>query len=204
MRLRFTLVLFLGFLWAAQAGAEGNNGMYVELSAGPTFATDSDLSANGQSGKFTYDDAGFNVGGAAGMHFLDIARAEVGLDYRQAEIDRLRQFGGSVPVSGDVGLFTAMANGYVDLPINLPVTPYIGAGIGVGVVLADFRVNGTHVDDEDTQFAYNFMAGIVYHIQESLALKAGYRYVGTTDADIQGVDTEIGIHELVMGARYEF
>jgi opacity protein-like surface antigen len=199
--LRITLVPLLVLLWVTQAGAEGND-MYVELQAGPTFPEDSDLSQGGQSGELTYD-TGFNVGGAAGIRFLDVGRAEVALSYRQADTDRLKQFG-STPVSGDVGLFTSMANGYIDIPINLPVTPYVGGGIGVGVVMADFRANGNKVDDDDTQFAYNLMGGLIYQLQEDVAVRVGYRYLATTDAEIQGVDTEVHLHEMVFGVRYEF
>lgn len=181
------------------AGPAGAQEPYVALEIGPSFFADSELSSGGLSADLEFD-PGFAVGGAIGARIADISRAELRLSYRRADTDEI----GPVSVSGDVGILSAMANGYVDLPVNLPVQPYVGIGIGVGVLFADFRANSVNVDDEDAEFAYNVMAGVAYELTESVVLDAGYRYFATTDADIQGVDAEIDIHELLFGVRYEF
>lgn len=200
MCLRIALVLALALLHAAVARADG---AYLALEVGPAFFPDSDLSRGSASGDLSYD-PGFHVGGAIGVRALDVVRGELGLSYRRADTDQLEEGGSSDGVSGDVGIFASMANGYLDCAfLDLPVTPYVGAGLGVGVVLADFEVGGTRVEDADTQFAYNVMGGVSYDAN-GVVFSAGYRYFATTDADIEGVDTEIDVHEVTFGVRYEY
>lgn len=200
MHLRIALVLAVAALHAAAARADGP---YLALEVGPVFLPDSDLSRGSASGELRYD-PGFHVGGAFGVRTLDVVRGELSLGYRRADTDELEEDGTSDEVSGDVGVFAPMANGYLDMAfLGLPVTPYVGAGLGVGVVLADFEVDGVRVEDEDTQFAWNAMGGLSYDAG-GVVFSAGYRYFATTDADIQGVDTEIDVHEATLGVRYEY
>lgn len=203
MTFRFAPVLGILFVIGSVSllpGSAEADGAYLELQVGPSFFADSDLS-NGGTAELSFD-TGFNVGGAAGARFMDIVRAELGLHYRNADTDEIRvPLLGSGSVSGDVGVFTAMANGYLDLDFwDVPVVPYVGAGIGAGVVFADFA----GVDDEDSVFAYNVMGGVAYELTDHWVGRAGYRYLGTTDPKIQGVEAEVDIHELVFGLRYEF
>ena len=73
--------------------------------------------------------------------------SEIALDYRTNDID-------DSTVSGDVSALAGMVNGYFQLPIDFPVKPYIGAGIGVANVSAEAKAFGTKfVDDDDTVYA---------------------------------------------------
>lgn len=189
-------VVSVGVFGAAPAGAQ----MYVGLEAGPAFYMDSELSP-GPGPDLEYE-TGFNVGGVLGAHFLDIARGELAVSYRLADTDDA----GPLPVSGDLGVLGVMGNAYLDLELgdDVPVTPYLGFGIGLGAAFADFRAGSTNVEDEDVVFAYNVLAGVGFDVTEEVVLQVGYRYFATTDPEIQGVDVELDIHELVFGARYEF
>jgi opacity protein-like surface antigen len=188
MTLRTASILLVA-LFAVPAAAEGP---YVELEVGPSFFSDSDLS--GTSTDLEYD-TGFVVGGAAGYRFIEQARAELAVSYRQSDTDN---------ASGEVGLLGVMANGFFDIDLDLLVTPYVGAGVGLGAVFTDFRAGSTRVEDEDTEFAYNIMGGAAFDLTEELVLDAGYRYFGMTEARIQGVDVEFDVHEIVFSLRYEF
>ena len=197
--LRAGLVFSCACLFAAAAAADGP---YVELRGGPSFFADSDRD---RPGDLVYEDAGFNVGGAVGGRFADVARGEFAIHYSRSDTDELDVTGPNPPVSGDMGVFSAMGNAYLDADFwDLPVVPYVGFGIGLGIVLADFRVGPTHVDDEEAVFAYNAMAGVSFEVSENWVASTGYRYLGTTDANIRGVDVEMDLHEWVFGVRYEF
>ena len=119
---------------------------------------------------------------------------------------------GELNADGDLSTTYLFANAYRDFDIeNLPVTPYIGAGIGVGFVEVDYNLGGESlVDDDDTLFAYQVMAGASYDVNEQVALfgEAGYR--GTTDVEIDtdlvpgSIDIENRGAIAEIGLRYSF
>ncbi len=208
------LVITALLLAAVSAGTAAADGFYVELDVGASFIADADLSGSGLNGT-AHLDPGFNVGGAAGYRFLDRFRAEVSLDYRRAEVDKVKGGGVTLAGAGDAGVFSAMANGYFDIDLGWAVQPYVGAGIGIGVVDidSDSSANILIVDDTSTEFAWNVMAGLSYPITEKVILSGGYRYFSTTDATLRAtlvgvgsanLKAEIGVHEMVFGVRYEF
>ena len=111
--------------------------MYVEVSPGLSMISDSDTSG----GFFAFPDIeydrGFTIGGALGYQIQDQVRAEASLSYRTADVD---QVGGiSAGASGDVNVTSLMANVYYDFDLGLPVTPYLGAGLGLARVDLDDR-----------------------------------------------------------------
>ncbi|MEM9234986.1 MAG: outer membrane beta-barrel protein, partial [Pseudomonadota bacterium] len=90
---------------------------------------------------------------------------------------------------------------------NSPITPYIGAGIGVGFVDVDYSPSGVGIiSDDDTRFAYQAMAGASYAMTEQTALFGEVSYRGTTDVEVttvlfpgeldienRGVTAEVGV-----------
>ena len=212
MRLRFlsTLALVLLCPWSALA----QDGFYAELAPGVSFVGDTDLSGGGLSATAELD-PGFVIGGAIGYELSDSLRTELNVSYREQDFDKLDGGGlGSLDGVGDIGTTTIMANGIYDIEVDFPITPYIGAGIGLAVVEVDSDESGCAVciDDSDVQFAWNLMVGGSTSVTESITLSAGYRYTGVTAPELQdefaGVDIEsddpLDIHEIVFGLRYSF
>ena len=119
---------------------------------------------------------------------------------------------GNLDASGDISTTYLFANAYRDFEFeNLPVTPYVGAGIGIGFVEVDYNLGGESlVDDDDTLFAYQVMAGASYDVNEQVALfgEAGYR--GTTDIEVEtdlvpgSIDIENRGAIAEIGLRYSF
>jgi opacity protein-like surface antigen len=185
-------------------------GPYVSGQVGATSVLDADNTAFGDTIETSYD-LGFNVGAAGGYDF-GLLRVEGEITYRQNDVDELGVPGtGSVGGDGDISAFSLMANGFWDIETGSPVTPYLGAGIGVALVsMNDVGALGlTLADDDDTVFAYQFAAGVAFDLNPSMALDLGYRFFATTDpefTDPDGVkfDSEYMSHNLSLGLRYTF
>jgi opacity protein-like surface antigen len=162
--------------------------------------------------------AGFGIGYRFGPNF----RADVTFDHRL----NARFRGAAVTPAGpllDRGLFQStalMANGYLELGTFMDVTPYLGAGVGLGRnVLSDHsRVSANPATGEtwtrvtggaEYSFAWALMAGVGYQLSSAFTLDLGYRYVSLGDVktrrDGAGVDVAaIGAHEMRVGIRYAF
>lgn len=186
-----TAVLISCFAVSAIAAA----GPYVSGNLGITMPTDSDVS--GGNGELTYD-AGFAIGAALGYSFGD-ARLEAEAGYKIADMDKGL---GLTGIDGDLRVHSLMGNGYIDLKISPTVKPYLMAGIGMANIALDS--NDLHVDDDDTVFAYQAGAGFGYALNNKVTLDFSYRYMGTTDAEIDGEDVEYGSHNFLAGIRVQF
>ena len=97
-----------------------------------------------------------------------------------------------------------MANAYFDYLTCTPWTPYVGAGIGLAHLKADFGEDGKSVNN----LAWQVMGGIAYDVTANWTLDAGYRY-----ADLGRIRKNDGYsvtkvtardHEIMFGARYNF
>lgn len=126
----------------AQTGS-GETGAYWSLGAGIT----------GDS-EFDYDFPGGNVEGDAkagvalsavyGIHVSPNLRTEIGVSWSKAEIDIVRRFGGPQILiyedPGDIVSYMLDASVYWDFATSGPVRPYVGAGIGLGMIDVNDRV----------------------------------------------------------------
>ena len=157
-------------------------------------------------------DAGLALG-----YRTSLFRLEAAGDYRQAEVSKFEALGASSSDgNGNAGLLTLMANLYFDIPLGLPVTPYVGGGVGLGVVIVDESdaTSPVIIDDHGFAFAYNAMGGVSITLSEPLQVLVGYRFVGTSRVELSGVaegigqasnfKTEIQAHELMVGMRWNF
>jgi len=239
------LALGLPTTATAADGDEPEIGFYVQYNGGVTWVPGQNLTASDSTGtKFlpgpggtTIDtgqrfdgsyrsDPGFHVGGAIGTRFFSDFRAEVEYIYRENSNKEVGIQAGSTDGQGHVGVMTAMVNAYYDLNIvDLPVVPYVG--VGVGYARLDINVKNdaevpesTKVSDSDSAFAYSFMAGGSYKINDMIDLVMGYRYLRLTDMDVKASlsnrnvspterrsrrrDTEYDAHEGTFGVRLNF
>ncbi|MCQ2734929.1 MAG: porin family protein [Alphaproteobacteria bacterium] len=102
-----------------------------------------------------------------------------------------------------------MANAYFDYLTCTPWTPYVGAGLGVSYLKADFG----EIAKSTYNLAWQVMGGITYDINSHWTLDLGYRYAdlgrvrkavsyGDDFREVAKVDARD--HEIMFGARYEF
>lgn len=202
-----SVFMVFGFM-ATTAYAQGP---YLSVGVGATWLDDADNSFNAFPLTFKSEyDTGFNVGAAGGYDF-GMARAEFEIAYRQNDVDKIKALGLSFNGGGDVSALSFMANGYFDIHNQSPLTPYLGAGLGLARVSAnDVTADGDKiVDDSDVVFAYQLAAGVGWKFLPNLTLDLGYRYFATADPEFSDVDgdkfeSEYNSHNLSVGLRIAF
>ena len=76
-----------------------------------------------------------------------------------------------------------MANAFVDLALAARVIPYLGVGLGVGVVSVSSDDDATvlAVVDTSVEFAWSIMVGATPRITERFSLNLGFRDLATTN-----------------------
>ena len=195
--------------------AVAQTGPYGELRGGIVFLNDADLDDDGGFDDEISFDTGFLIAGAAGYAHESGFRGELELGYRKNNNDELDfEFIGSFDAKGDTSAFTTMVNGYYDIDFGVPkFRPYVGFGIGLAVIDTEVRAAGIKlVDDSDTVFAYQALAGMAYHFTPNVAATLGYAFLATTDpkfkiepgAGTGSVDAEYASHNVMAGIRYTF
>ena len=155
------------------------------------------------------------MGGALGMPFLEFFRAEIALNYRESDLDEMYVVPGSKGGKGEISLFSALLNGYVDFDFDLAVVPYLGVGIGYGRMKLRGQNSGADlkIRDKDSVFVWNVMLGATLPFSDTVDFTAEYRYLATDDPDFKSTstisgnsryDSEYDAHELVFGMRVKF
>lgn len=207
--------LAVGFAGTAQA--QSGSGIYTGLMGGYNILQDGDTSGGTINGSANYD-GGFGVLGAVGYDYGRFnwgnLRTEIELGYRRNGADSVSGSASGVgtgSASGDASAISLMLNGLWDMPVNFPVRPYIGAGIGGARVDFDNikTSTGTFLKDSDYQFAYQGIAGLGWEITNNWRANLDYRYFATLDPGVKhgsgtGVDTEYQNHTIMLGFAYKF
>lgn len=197
-------------------------GPYLNLFVGVTVPEDRHADSFDEGG--FYDDRvefdpGINVGGSGGFDF-GYVRLEAELAYKEGDISSVYDSTRNVSygdLHGSLGAFSVMANCFVDLHNNTPVTPYFGGGIGFATLYLD-DTRGTdkssgledflYDSDDDTVFAYQVGAGLEIAINRFFSLDLGYRYFATDEGDfeggIAGTRMKFESHNGTVGFRYKF
>jgi opacity protein-like surface antigen len=212
--LRITLAaVLLAVLLPDQARAADVEppGAYVETRIGLFKPEDSNSTYFGNKTELTFD-PGWAVEVATGYHINDFIRAELALAWRQTEVDDLEYLGSTLELDEDyIGLFTAMANGYIELPLILGVRPFIGGGAGFAYFDVDLQTVApiVAVDSGDFTFAWQGIVGLAFHITPQVAFTGTYTYLGTSDTeddnDLDGLKIkDYRTHTLMAGLRYYF
>lgn len=211
----FALALFLPSVAAAQNWYDG---IYVEGRGGASFLTDSDTEFFGADAEAGFD-TGWLIDGAVGYAHDSGLRGEIALGYRENDTDELDvELVGKLDLDGEVTAFSAMFNGYYDFHLDkfgaegaiTKLTPFIGAGIGAAVIGADAKIAGARiVDDSDTVFAFQAIAGLSYGFTPNLAATLTYAYFTTSDPKFEDelggeFEAEYASHNVMAGLRYSF
>ena len=126
------------------------------------------------------------------------------------------------PIHSSVKSTTLMFNGYKDLGSYGPVTPYVGAGVGIAYnkmgetyFTGNPNLTNTIQGDSRLSLAWALMAGVGYKMNERATLDLGYRYMDYGKAQSGQIDNlgfvnpivrihDITAHEVKVGVRYQF
>jgi opacity protein-like surface antigen len=170
-------------------------------------------------------DPSIYLGGTGGYDFGWI-RAEGEVSYRNGAISTVNsQTVNGLPnniqytnISGSLGVVAVMANAFVDLHNNSPVTPYIGGGIGFAALHLD-DISGTptngggwvalYPSDNASVFAYQIGGGVEIALNKRYSLDVGYRYFGTSTAKFDSnsfatTQLKFESHNGLVGFRMKF
>lgn len=143
-------------------------------------------------GPGTKTEVAFNTGGNASL-FAGYTWEEWSLEleggFRHNSIDTVKTVAADTDSFniGDHGrVWSIMANGYYDFPLENCFSLYVGAGVGVGFysleidAFTDDGVAVSKVDDKSTEFAWQATGGASYELSDQVSLFAGYRFFATT------------------------
>jgi OmpA-OmpF porin, OOP family len=183
------------------------DGPYVEGRFGISLPRDSELDSATTSQDVDLDH-GFVGNVAVGHGYGNGFRTELELGFRENDVDSIS---GGGAASGDVSSWSAMVNALYDFNASGKLQPYVGVGAGVARldVSGASPSAGTTIDDADTTFAWQGMAGVAYAVSERVKLTLGYRYFAVPDASINNsagtsFDSDYASHDILFGLRYSF
>lgn len=112
---------------------------------------------------------------------------------------------------GDFSSDYLFVNAYYDFDVSWTLKPYLGAGIGNAWVDVEYNPSGVGIiDDDDSVFAYQVMAGLNYWCSEQLSFFGGLRWRQTDDIEVRAdllpadfdIENESWLAEI--GARWTF
>ncbi|WP_093298191.1 OmpA family protein [Sphingomonas sp. NFR04] len=171
--------------------------------------------------------AGWDVGGTIGYDFGPF-RAEAEVSYRRVSGDSIRTAVG-VPIvtgAGTAATFPAgsyentgsktsalsfMVNGLLDFGDDNGLQGFVGGGAGVSRVKNNLFVSGnaSTLDDSDTVFAWQALAGVRAPINKNVDVSLKYRFFNAPDVkliDIGGNQWKgrFRSHSLLVGLTYNF
>lgn len=178
------------------------DGPYLGINAGVTSTVDSDISSGGVTvdNVFSFD-SGYAVGAALGSK-IGMGRIEAELGYKSADLDKASAFGYSATASDGekISVLSLMANGYIDFDASSTVKPYVMGGIGIANITFEDNTD----DLDDTVFAYQAGLGLGFVLNDQVTLDLGYRYMGTSDPTIDGIEVTYASHNVLAGLRFNF
>ncbi len=229
MKLRLALAAATCLALPIVAHAQPVTGPYVSLGAGTTILNPSNITVaspyavNSANGRVLYRESYSGVVGA-GYGFGDGFRVELSGDFYRNSAHKIDANDGTqLPVTGAQKTYGAMALVYYDIPVGLPIFPYVGAGVGyqwakmnsdiatgIGGYTSDIAA-GTY-----GSIAYNVIGGVAYPLPmvPGLSLTAEYRFMQMTATkkylfSVDGIPTgatNIGqqsSHTFLFGVRYQ-
>ncbi|HVV70756.1 MAG TPA: outer membrane beta-barrel protein [Verrucomicrobiae bacterium] len=126
-----------------------------------------------------------NVGGGAsafwGIGLPSGFDAELEMLYRYVPLGDGVVNGASAKLGGYAEMFAPMVNLYWTAPVDFPVKPYIGGGLGYAWNEVGLNsIGGTAIQaihDDGWRFAYNAMVGVVIPTNETSRFTIGYRWL---------------------------
>ncbi len=147
-----------------------------------------DIGATGDVASVDYD-YGFDAGGFVGYDFGPV-RIEAEARYAEANIDQvtvgntgflasnIRAGSGVYPASGQIDSLAFMVNGLADFGPDDGLQGFVGGGVGVARTGLEARITRSGpagIDDSDTDFAWQILAGVRAPLTDNIDVGLKYR-----------------------------
>lgn len=181
-------------------GFVGYNAASDQTSEGPSRVVDVDF------------EGGYALGGFVGYEYSDAIRVEAEVSYRQNDGDTLAFNNIDRPFTGSgTDSFSILANVYYDFENDSAITPFIGAGAGIGFLDNDFAYGPAVFEDDDTTFVYQGIIGASLAVSDTSELfidgryfaASGVDFVRTSPAD-SGVSLDSEYDNVTLSVGYRF
>ncbi len=160
-----------------------DNGSYVSLAGGIGLNPVGEMFEDSAHPIFFHPAFGLSV--AYGQQITDYLRAEVELGFSHMQGDELRNNDVNdplEPLDGSATQISVMTNYWADFDLGY-VQPYVGGGVGMAMVQADYQFNTSIYGDEfSPALALQVGAGVRKPVGDNFLLDLGYRYRSTIDA----------------------
>jgi len=198
----------------ASSGNGGKTGFYLAPRFLDSLTNTGAIDGSGGRASRTYN----TVGGAiAAGYYLNRLDSRIPL---RAEVEYAAR--GDVRASWDRSANTGMdkfkalfnvqtlqANAYWDIDIGTAFKPFIGGGLGMSCIYADYkRDGGPSYSDSTVGFAWNAGAGVAYDINENVTVDLAYRFAGFGHAEAKTHNTNtrnyMTANEFLLGLRLHF
>ena len=230
---KLAIVLALASTALATPTLARDKSWYVGVEGGAMIVEDINYDitlANGtvvQDGASVDHEYGWDVGGQIGYDFGGF-RVETEVSYRQATLDAYRS-SVTTPVTSVTGApgnapagvydgagrktnaLSFMLNGLLDFGDDDAIQGFVGGGVGVARVKARYALNtnSNFLDDSDTNFAYQALAGIRAPLSDNIDVSVKYRFfnvdnVQLIDAGGRLYEGRFRSHSILGGLTYNF
>lgn len=187
--------------------AGDDTGWYVEARVGYAVPSDSKADSTTTNQSLNLDN-GFTGAGALGHDFDGFFRTEFEYAYRDGDLDTVSGVAGA----GTLDVTTYMANIIAELESSdSAFTPFVGIGLGAATIDGDgaATIAGDTINEDDTAFAYQGIAGLAYAASQNLSFTGTYTYMAVPEATLAtsagtAVDVDYASHSFLFGLRWSF
>eukprot|EP01088_Endostelium_zonatum_P020093 TRINITY_DN723_c0_g2_i1.p2 TRINITY_DN723_c0_g2~~TRINITY_DN723_c0_g2_i1.p2 ORF type:complete len:374 (+),score=-24.92 TRINITY_DN723_c0_g2_i1:94-1215(+) len=225
---KLAVVLALASTALATPALARDKSWYVGIEGGAMIVEDIDYDIGTVNNASTVDhDYGYDVDGVIGYDFGGF-RVETEVGYRSATVDGYSstvvtpQFNaagglGSRPAGsfdnagGRTSALSFMLNGLLDFGDDDGIQGFVGGGVGVARVKANYALStrGNFVDDSDTVFAWQGLAGVRAPLTDHVDATLKYRFfnadnVRLVDVTNRTFEGRYRSHSILGGLTYNF
>ena len=183
---------------------------------------DADISGSPDA-LITDHDAGYDVDGIVGYDFGSF-RLEAEVGYKSAAANQVLAaapgipqspsgagvlYVGQTPINGEFNALSFMLNGLVDFGDDDGIQAFVGGGVGVARTEMTNIFAGPYLDDSDTGFAWQALAGVRAPLSDSWDVGLKYRFfnhskINLVDQVGRDVDTSVRSHSIMGSLIYNF
>lgn len=200
-----------------------DNSWYVGVDGGGMIVEDIKFNIAGVNSAGTVDhNYGYDVDGVIGYD-LGMFRVEAEVGYKSATVDGYRSSvttpnsaGGNFAAGnynnagGRTSALSFMVNGLLDFGDDDGIQGFVGGGVGAARVKGRYGItNASFLNDSDTTFAYQGIAGVRAPISNHVDASLKYRFftadkVRLIDVSGRQFDSKFRTHSLLAGLTYNF
>lgn len=202
-------LLLVGVAGTAETLERAARPFYASLKLGLSAPRDVDITSGAFHG-YAEMDKGLIVGGAVGINLKQSMRIEAELSTRTSDVSRLRG-GNTDRMSGEIRTRSLLANLYYELPYKGAVSPYVAAGVGLArhdiesqATIGGAASSALTGKKHDNTFLYHAGLGLSYSISPTTTADVGYRYLKSTDIEVNSATYGLASHEMLAALRFEF